>query len=83
MIINKHNNEAQANRYWTDLLSGIQLEACPSKDISFVRDFLPLVQSITVKDLQLVLSTIELDEDKICTCIAISEAPVPHPVPIA
>lgn len=48
-----------------------------------MRDFLPLVQSITVKDLQLVLSTIELDEDKICTCIAISEAPVPHPVPIA
>lgn len=52
MIVNKHNNEAQMNRYWTDLMSGVQLDALPSKDISFVRDFLPLVQSITVKDLQ-------------------------------
>jgi hypothetical protein len=77
VIINKHNNEAQVNRYWTDLMSGIQLEACPTKDISFVRDFLPLVQSVTVKDLQLVLNTIELDEDRICTCIAISDTPTP------
>ncbi len=52
VIVNKHNNEAQMNRYWTDLMSGVQLDALPSKDISFVRDFLPLVQSITVKDLQ-------------------------------
>jgi len=73
VIVNKHNNEAQLNRYWTDLMSGIQLDALPAKDINFVRDFLPLVQSITVKDLQLVLGTIELDESKICTCLAISE----------
>lgn len=52
VIVNKHNNEAQMNRYWTDLMSGVQLDALPAKDISFVRDFLPLVQSITVKDLQ-------------------------------
>lgn len=73
VIVNKHNNEAQLNRYWTDLMSGIQLDALPAKDINFVRDFLPLVQSITVKDLQLVLGTIELDESRICTCLAISE----------
>jgi hypothetical protein len=73
VIVNKHNNEAQLNRYWTDLMSGIQLDALPTKDINFVRDFLPLVQSITVKDLQLVLGTIQLDESKICTCLAISE----------
>lgn len=66
VIINKHNNEAQMNRYWTDLMSGVQLDALPAKDISFVRDFLPLVQSITVKDLQVRFSVAIVRCNVIC-----------------
>jgi len=35
-------------RYWVDLMSGLQLDSIPEKDINYIRDFVPLVRSIEV-----------------------------------
>lgn len=61
-LVSKHQGALQTNRYWVDLMSGLQLDSIPEKDINYIRDFVPLVRSIEVEDVQKILETLDIDE---------------------
>ena len=92
VILNRHEGELRTSSYWTQLMSGIQEESIPLKGPLSVTDFGSVVESITARDLQLTLETLELDEDKIYTAIGRTVLPegselkeedlVPKPAPV-
>ena len=47
-LVSKHQGALQTNRYWVDLMSGLQLDSIPEKGVDYIRDFVPLVRSIQV-----------------------------------
>lgn len=69
VVLNRHEGELRTSSYWTLLMSGIQEESVPLKGPLSVTDFHAVVESITAKDLQLVLETLGLDDDALYTCI--------------
>ncbi|EKX47207.1 hypothetical protein GUITHDRAFT_159585 [Guillardia theta CCMP2712] len=71
-LVSKHQGGLQTNRYWVDLMAGIQLDAIPNKDISYISDFVPMVQSIQVWDVQSMMEHLSTDRDGMWTCIGTS-----------
>ena len=69
VLLNRHETELRTPSYWTQLMSGIQEESTPLKGPLSVTDFVSVVESITARDVQLTLETLELDEDKLYTAI--------------
>ncbi|CAM9642158.1 unnamed protein product [Chrysoparadoxa australica] len=72
VLINRHETSLRTNQYWSELLSGIQVDSVPCKDISCVRDYLRVTEAITAKDLQLLLQAMTMDPEKMFTCVGIS-----------
>eukprot|EP00977_Amphora_coffeiformis_P019368 scaffold7190_cov193-Amphora_coffeaeformis.AAC.3 len=69
VVLNRHEGELRTSSYWSQLMSGIQEESVPLKGPLSVTDFHAVVESITAKDLQLVLETLGLNDDELYTCI--------------
>jgi len=76
VLINRHDGDVRSNQYWVELLQGVQEggphQAVPTKDISCIRDFAKVVNSVTAKDLQFILSTLGVAEDQMHTAIGVS-----------
>lgn len=71
-LVSKHQGALQTNRYWIDLMSGLQLDALGDKNVDYIRDFVPLVKSIQVRDVQEMLETLSIDEEGMWSCIGSS-----------
>jgi len=71
-LISRHEGALQTNRYWVELMSGLQLECVPGKDPSYYRDFAPMIQSVHVGDVQAMLDCLATDEQGMWTCIGSS-----------
>ena len=71
-LVSKHQGALQTNRYWVDLMSGLQLDGMPDKTVDYIRDFVPLVNSIRVSDVQAMLENLSVDEQDIWSCIGSS-----------
>ncbi|KAL7581314.1 hypothetical protein ACA910_006078 [Epithemia clementina (nom. ined.)] len=69
VILNRHEGELRTSSFWTQLMAGIQEETIPLKGPLSVTDFGSVVESITARDLQLTLETLELDDDQMYTAI--------------
>jgi len=71
-LVSKHQGALQTNRYWVDLMSGLQLDAVADKTVDYVRDFVPLVKSIQVNDVQEMLECLSVEEEGMWSCIGSS-----------
>jgi len=69
VVLNRHEGELRTSAYWTSLMSGIQEESIPLKGPLSVTDFNAVVEAITVKDLQLTLECLGLEDAELYTAI--------------
>eukprot|EP00554_Chaetoceros_debilis_P006134 CAMPEP_0194079482 /NCGR_PEP_ID=MMETSP0149-20130528/5671_1 /TAXON_ID=122233 /ORGANISM="Chaetoceros debilis, Strain MM31A-1" /LENGTH=1254 /DNA_ID=CAMNT_0038760989 /DNA_START=225 /DNA_END=3989 /DNA_ORIENTATION=+ len=69
VLINRHSGELRSSSYWATLMSGIQEESIPLKGPLSVTDYTAVVEAITVKDLQLALECLGLDDAELYTAI--------------
>ena len=76
VVLNRHEIESRKSSYWTELMSGIQEETISLKGPLAVTDFHAVVESITPRDLQLVLETMGLDDNELYTAIGRTKKPV-------
>lgn len=53
-------------------MSGLQLDAIPDKNVDYIRDFVALVKSIQVGDVQEMIETLSIDQDVMWSCIGSS-----------
>ncbi len=73
VLINRHESGTRTLQYWVELMSGLQGPTVPSKDISCINDFVSVVNSVTLKDLQLLLATsFCTNQDDMFSCIGFS-----------
>lgn len=79
VLINRHENDMRTHQYWCELLSGIQCSSSPQKDMSCIRDYEKVVNSVTARDLQLMLQTVTTDPKEVFSCIGVSGAMPRHP----
>eukprot|EP00921_Rhytidocystis_pertsovi_P016052 GHVQ01025373.1.p1 GENE.GHVQ01025373.1~~GHVQ01025373.1.p1 ORF type:complete len:960 (+),score=158.95 GHVQ01025373.1:1846-4725(+) len=61
-LVSRHDSEIGNPRYWLDLMSGMQLREIPLKTKEFVTDLQSVAESVTAKDLQLLLDTFGVDD---------------------
>ncbi len=69
VVLNRHEGELRTSAYWTKLMGGIQEESIPLKGPLSVTDFNALVEALTVKDLQLALECLGLEDVELYTAI--------------
>mmetsp|Transcript_36185 Transcript_36185/g.53050 ORF Transcript_36185/g.53050 Transcript_36185/m.53050 type:complete len:1205 (+) Transcript_36185:144-3758(+) len=69
VVLNRHEGELRTARYWAEMMAGLQQESIPLKGPLSVTDFNALVESITVKDLQLTVECLGLEETDLYTAI--------------
>jgi len=76
VVTNRHEGELRSNKYWCELLGGSQSDAIPMKGPISLRDFQAVVESITVRDLQLILeNTFGVNEKDLFTAIGQTTVP--------
>lgn len=69
VVLNRHEGELRTSSYWAMMMSGLQQESIPLKGPLSVTDFHAVVDAITVRDLQLTLETLGLDDKDHYTAI--------------
>ena len=69
VVLNRHEGELRTSSYWAMMMSGLQQESIPLKGPLSVTDFHAVVDAITVRDLQLTLETLGLDDKDLYTAI--------------
>lgn len=69
VVLNRHDLQLRTTQYWTEKMSGLQEESVPLKGPLSFTDFQAVVESMTPRDLQLVLETLGLDDDQLYTAI--------------
>ncbi len=73
VLINRHENGTRTLQYWVELMSGLQGPTAPFKDMSCLRDFVHVVNSVSAKDLQLLLvNAFCTRQDEMFSCIGYS-----------
>ena len=83
VIKNRHEGAMRENKYWTELLCGTQSDAIPLKGPTSLKDFEIVLESITVRDLQLIFeNTFGVNEDKNELFTAIGQTIIPDGVVI-
>lgn len=75
VVLNRHEGELRTSAYWTALMSGIQEESIPLKGPLSVTDYNAVVEALTVKDLQLALECLGIDDVELFTAIGRTVAP--------
>eukprot|EP00903_Cladosiphon_okamuranus_P006624 g6470.t1 len=79
VLINRHEGDLRTNAYWCDLLSGLQMDSLPDKDLSCVNDFVSVVNAVTAQDLQVALKGLTTDRAQMFTCAGVSgKKPLPR-----
>ena len=69
VVANRHDHELRASSYWATLMAGIQEESLALKGPLSVTDYKAVVEAITIKDLQLTLECLGLDEKELYSAI--------------
>lgn len=69
VVLNRHQGELRQSSYWTQLMSGLQEESVPLKGPLSITDYNAMIEAITVKDLQLTLECLGLENDQLYTAI--------------
>ena len=69
VVLNRHEGELRTSSYWAMMMSGLQQESIPLKGPLSVTDFHAVVDAITVRDLQLTLETLGLEDKELYTAI--------------
>jgi predicted Zn-dependent peptidase len=69
VVLNRHEGELRTSQYWATIMSGIQEESIPLKGPLSVTDFHAVIEAMTVKDLQLALDCMGLEESELYTAI--------------
>lgn len=69
VVLNRHEGELRTARYWAEMMSGLQQESIPLKGPLSITDFHAICESITVKDLQLTLECLGLEDAELYTAI--------------
>jgi len=69
VVLNRHEGELRTSSYWAMMMSGLQQESTPLKGPLSVTDFHAVVDAITVRDLQLTLETLGLEDKELYTAI--------------
>lgn len=76
VLAQKHTSELSSNKYWTEILCGTQLacvaEKQPGNGAAYQREWCDTVKAVTLKDLELMLTVLDLKEANMHTCIALS-----------
>jgi len=72
VLINRHLAELTSNKYWCEQLTGTMMDALPAKTLGGLRDYAKLAESVTVKDLQVILKALATDDSTIHTCVGTS-----------
>jgi len=72
VLINKNENEIRTNQHWVEVMGGVQGGLVGCKDISCIRDYTDVVNSVTAKDLQLILTSLGVKEQEMFTAIGVS-----------
>lgn len=69
VVLNRHQGELRQSKYWTELMSGLQEESIPLKGPLSITDYNAMIEAITVKDLQLTLECLGLENNQLYTAI--------------
>lgn len=69
VVLNRHEGELRTSSYWAMMMSGLQQESIPLKGPLSVTDFHAVVDAITVRDLQLTLETLGIEDKELYTAI--------------
>ncbi|KAL3792094.1 hypothetical protein ACHAWO_004925 [Cyclotella atomus] len=69
VVLNRHEGELRTSEYWATMMSGIQEESIPLKGPLSVTDYNVVIESMTTRDLQLALETMNLEEKNLYTAI--------------
>lgn len=69
VVLNRHEGELRTSEYWATMMSGIQEESIPLKGPLSVTDYNVVIESMTTRDLQLALETMNLEEKNLYTSI--------------
>ena len=69
VVLTRHDGDLRTNRYWAELMSGMQLPSIPMKGPLSVMDYDDVCNSITVRDAQLVYESLRFERGKFFTAI--------------
>jgi len=69
VVKNRHEGDLQSCRYWTEIMSGLQLEGVPKSGPLSVTDFSAMVDALRVEDLKLALDVLDLKQSNLFSCI--------------
>lgn len=73
-LVTRYRNDMILNRFWVEAMTGTQLDAVglSSKTLKYISDFETVLKSISVEDVQLLVSALNFDENNMTTCVAIT-----------
>jgi len=70
VLLGRHAADSRTNRYWVDLMTGIQCDGVP-KDIRCVTDVEDIITSVTLRDVKLLFDALQL-KDRPVSVLAVS-----------
>ncbi|KAK3240438.1 hypothetical protein CYMTET_49716 [Cymbomonas tetramitiformis] len=88
-LLTRHESDLKDNPYWLGLLTHLQSDAVPGKDLNCLRDLPAMYESARVEDIYHAYSGLQLDDGSIFSCVGVAgrnpqAAPdVPPPAPQA
>lgn len=71
VLLGRHAADSRTNRYWVDLMAGMQLDGIP-KDVRCVTDVEDVIAGVTLKDLKLVFEVLHLQDNPV-SVLAVSK----------
>ena len=82
-LLTRHESDLKDNGYWLGLLTHVQSEAVPQKQLQCIRDFPLMFEAATVEDVYHAYSGLALSDNDIFSCVGVSgEATTPATPPL-
>lgn len=75
---NRFIQEKDTNRFWTETMSGTQLDSIPHKTLKCISDFETVLSGITVQDIQYLVEIFGFSDDNMTSCIGIASPKNPN-----
>lgn len=72
----RFESDQKDNGYWLGLLTHVQADAVPRKDVSCIRDCPYLYEVATIEDIYTVYNHLSLDDDSLFTCVGVAGSAV-------
>jgi predicted Zn-dependent peptidase len=79
-LLSRFRNDLLTNKFWVEAMSGTQL-GCVGfgiKSLRCISDYESVIAAITVQDIQLLVDMLNLEEDNMTTCVAITSPQPPR-----